>query len=117
MPESFIFLSYFSHSFLKFLSSSVTVVLVICFRESKLAGAKANNSLSVLSIGLVSKLVSKWWLLCPPYSAPDRECITKVCNVHKNGYVWVIGTPMITTIKAVITINSCNISSNMSSNE
>jgi len=25
-------------------------------------------------------LVSKWRLLCPPYSAPDRECITKVCK-------------------------------------
>jgi len=29
-------------------------------------------------VQFVNKYVSKWRLLCPPYSAPDRECMAKV---------------------------------------
>jgi len=31
-----------------------------------------------------NKQVTKWQLLCRPYTAPDRECITKVCNMYEN---------------------------------
>ena len=56
-----------------------------CFVLSPLPRYYRGITVVPITVQLSSKsVVSKWQLLCPPYSAPDQECITKVCKIHKN---------------------------------
>jgi len=71
-PISQCFLYITAHGFSLHMAQLKVIVNVIHWTVSKTTRKNGNNK------------VSKWRLLCPPYSGPDRECITKVCKIHKN---------------------------------